>query len=66
MAATETPPAVLLATSEDSGVNAGAMLGAALTRAGGRGGGSAQLAQGTVENTEVLASVLETLPLRAP
>jgi alanyl-tRNA synthetase len=61
VAATEAPPAVLLATSEDSGVNAGALLKTALTRAGGRGGGSARMAQGTVEGTEALASVLESL-----
>lgn len=65
VAITEAPPAILLATSEDSGVDAGAVLKAALTRAGGRGGGSARLAQGTAPDTTALISVLEAPPLRA-
>lgn len=57
----ETPPTVLLATSADSGVDAGATLKAALAAAGGRGGGSARLAQGTVPSTEALAAIRERL-----
>jgi len=41
------PPGILLATSADSGIHAGNVLKAALTRHGGRGGGNAGLAQGS-------------------
>jgi alanyl-tRNA synthetase len=50
----ENPPAILLACSPDSGINAGELLKAALTRAGGRGGGSATMAQGGVPSKELL------------
>jgi alanyl-tRNA synthetase len=46
--ATADPPAVLLACSEDSGLDAGRVLRAGLERVGGRGGGNARLAQGSV------------------
>ena len=42
------PPQLLFATSEDTGIDAGKALKAALATAGGRGGGSARIAQGTV------------------
>ncbi|MGE5230498.1 MAG: DHHA1 domain-containing protein, partial [Deltaproteobacteria bacterium] len=42
------PPGLLVAASEDSGLDAAATLKAALAPAGGRGGGTARLAQGTV------------------
>src|ERR1019366_7639866 len=42
------PPSVLLAASADSGVDAGKLLKAALAEAGGRGGGNARIAQGSV------------------
>ncbi len=42
------PPSVLLAASADSGIDAGKVLKAALTAAGGRGGGNARIAQGSV------------------
>jgi len=42
------PGAVLVAASAATGLNAGAVLKALLTAAGGRGGGSAALAQGSV------------------
>ena len=48
------PPGVLLACSPDSGINAGALLKDALSRAGGRGGGSATLAQGGLADKSVL------------
>jgi len=50
----ENPPAILLACSPDSGINAGELLKAALTKAGGRGGGSATMAQGSVPSKELL------------
>jgi alanyl-tRNA synthetase len=53
------PPSVLLATSEDSGIDAGGVLRQALMQAGGRGGGSPRLAQGTAPD---LGAVLAALP----
>jgi len=45
---TSSPPGIVVAASEDSGTDAAAVLRAALSNAGGRGGGNARLAQGTV------------------
>ena len=45
---TAEPPGVLLASSADAEVDAGKLLRAELERVGGRGGGNARLAQGTV------------------
>jgi alanyl-tRNA synthetase len=47
LASFEEPPAVLLAVSEDAGLNAGQLLKTALAEVGGRGGGNARLAQGS-------------------
>jgi alanyl-tRNA synthetase len=58
---TETGITVLLATSPDSGTDAGAALRQALAAAGGRGGGTAQLAQGTVPDRAAVERVLELL-----
>jgi alanyl-tRNA synthetase len=58
IAVLEQPASIVLATSADTGVDAGALLGGALARAGGRGGGSARLAQGTVEDAIALDAVL--------
>jgi alanyl-tRNA synthetase len=55
------PPSVLLAVSADAGIDAGKTLKAAITEAGGRGGGSARIAQGSVAEAEVLEQVLEKL-----
>jgi alanyl-tRNA synthetase len=66
VAATETPPAVLVAASDDSGVNAGELIRAAIVPLGGRGGGSARLAQGTVPSSEALVAVLRALSPDAP
>jgi alanyl-tRNA synthetase len=46
--ATSSPPGLVLAASEDSGIDAAGVLRAALANVGGRGGGNARLAQGTV------------------
>src|SRR5262245_34816095 len=43
-----TPPGLVVATSDDSGRDAAAWLRTVLERVGGRGGGNARLAQGTV------------------
>jgi alanyl-tRNA synthetase len=55
-------PAALMAVSADAGVHAGNVLKAAVTCLGGRGGGSAQVAQGSIpapEAGEELVSALQ-------
>jgi alanyl-tRNA synthetase len=59
------PPSVLLASSEDSGVDAGKTLKERLAVAGGRGGGSPRIAQGSVPDISALESVVESLVKRA-
>ena len=54
LALAENPPSVLLAAAKDSGVHAGDLLKRALTEAGGRGGGNASLAQGSLPSKEAL------------
>jgi alanyl-tRNA synthetase len=54
----EEPPSVLLAVSADAGLDAGKALKTALTEAGGRGGGSSRIAQGSVPSRELLERVL--------
>jgi len=51
-------PAVLLAVSADSGIDAGKLLKAALAQAGGRGGGNPRMAQGSLPSREALEQVL--------
>jgi alanyl-tRNA synthetase len=55
------PPAVLLATSPDSGIDAGHMLRSVVTDLGGRGGGTARLAQGTVPGEAAIDAALARL-----
>ena len=57
------PPSILLAASKDSGVNAGELLKAAVTKAGGRGGGSPTMAQGSLPSRESLDQFLSSLVL---
>jgi alanyl-tRNA synthetase len=57
----EPPHTVVFAASGDSGVNAGATLKAALSAHGGRGGGTAAIAQGTVGDAAALDAVLALL-----
>ncbi|PYT31233.1 MAG: alanyl-tRNA editing protein [Acidobacteria bacterium] len=59
--AVEQPPSMLLATSEDSGVDAGKTLQPLVAQHGGRGGGSARLAQASVPSSDALNHVLESL-----
>lgn len=61
IALSEHPPSLLLAASEDSGVDAGSVLKAALAVTNGRGGGSARLAQGSVEGRADLLQVLDSI-----
>jgi len=56
------PPSVLLAVSADAGIDAGKILKAALAEAGGRGGGSPRIAQGSVADAASLERVLEKVP----
>ena len=62
--AVSNPPAVLLATSPDTGIDAGAMLKSLLASVGGRGGGSARLAQGMVPGRAQLETLLTSLESR--
>lgn len=59
IATISSPATVLIAASDDSGLDAGAALKAQLQAAGGRGGGSARMAQGTVPSAEMLARVVD-------
>jgi alanyl-tRNA synthetase len=52
------PATILVAASDDSGIDAGGLLKPALAAAGGRGGGSPRLAQGTVPGESALATVV--------
>jgi len=61
VAALDSPPALLLAVSADSGVDAGKLLKAALTEAGGRGGGNQRIAQGSLPSRAALEQVLSRL-----
>lgn len=61
VATTAAPATVMVAASPDSGVNAGALLKTALTAVGGRGGGSATLAQGTVPDASQLDELVRSL-----
>jgi alanyl-tRNA synthetase len=61
LATLDDPPSVLLAASADAGVDAGQALKAALAAAGGRGGGTARMAQGSVPSRALLETVLSKL-----
>jgi len=58
------PPAVVLAASEDTGIDAAGVLKSLLTSVGGRGGGSTRLAQGIVPGRAQLQTVVESLGSR--
>jgi len=57
----ESPPAVLLAAGRDAGMDAGKLLKSALEARGGRGGGNARSAQGTVRDRADLDPVVAAL-----
>lgn len=61
LAVSTNPAAILLAASQDSGIHAGEKMKAALAAAGGRGGGNAQLAQGSVPDATSLEKVVALL-----
>jgi len=56
LAVCDQPPSLLLAASADSGIHAGDRVKAAVAAAQGRGGGNAQLGQGSVPDAAALAS----------
>jgi len=61
VAALDESPAVLLAVSADSGVDAGNLLKAVLAQAGGRGGGNPRMAQGSLPSRDALEQVLDQI-----
>ncbi len=61
LALTENPPSVLLAGSKESGLHAGDVLKRLLGPAGGRGGGNATLAQGSLPSKAALQELTEPL-----
>jgi alanyl-tRNA synthetase len=63
LATSENPPSALLAVSADSGLHAGIILKEALIAAGGRGGGSAQLAQGSLPAKDAIPTLLAHIAL---
>jgi len=61
VALAESPPAILLAASADSGVHAGEVLKRLLSAKGGRGGGNATLAQGSLPSATALEELAASL-----
>jgi alanyl-tRNA synthetase len=61
VAALADPPSVLLAASEDSGIDAGRLIKTAVAESGGRGGGNARIAQGSVPDPARLERVLRLI-----
>jgi alanyl-tRNA synthetase len=59
--AVEQPAAVLFAVSADAGVDASKTLNPIVAQAGGRGGGSARMAQGSVPALDALDAVVQSL-----
>jgi alanyl-tRNA synthetase len=55
------PPALIFAAAEDTGVDAGRVLREAVTSVGGRGGGSPRVAQASVPDAESARVVMERL-----
>lgn len=55
------PPALMLAVGEDAGIHAGNLMKEKLAAAGGRGGGSARMAQGSLPSGQALAALLAGL-----
>jgi alanyl-tRNA synthetase len=55
------PPGILLATAEDTGLDAGCVLKPVLEANGGRGGGNARMAQGSVRDVVSLEGAVEAV-----
>lgn len=60
-AALESPPSILFAVSADAGIDAGQLMKKVLAVAGGRGGGTARMAQGSVPRADLLKDLLDRL-----
>jgi len=63
LAISQDPPSLLLAASPDTGIHAGDRVKTAVTAAGGRGGGNAALAQGSLPAGADLDAIARTLLL---
>ncbi len=61
LGAVSQPPTLLVAASEDSGIDAGRLLRAGLERAGGRGGGSARMAQGSLQDPAAVDGLIAAI-----
>jgi len=61
LAGLENTPSVIYAVSEDAGIDAGQVVKQALAEAGGRGGGTARFAQGSVPDAARLEAVIAQL-----
>jgi len=61
VAVLEDPPSLMLATSEDTGLNAGAVLKELLAEFQGRGGGTPRMAQGSLPSREALEGLVGRL-----
>jgi alanyl-tRNA synthetase len=61
LAALNDPPSVLLAVSADAGLDAGKLVKEAVAAAGGRGGGTPRIAQGSVPDASLLEGLLARL-----
>jgi alanyl-tRNA synthetase len=61
LAAIADPPSVLMAVSDDAGIDAGKRVKAAVANAGGRGGGAPRIAQGSVPSAALLDEILAGL-----
>ena len=61
LAVSLSPPAILLASSADSGIHAGDRVKAAVSAAGGRGGGNQGLAQGSLPPASDLDAITSSL-----
>ena len=62
----EQPPAILFATSQDSCLDSGKLLKAALREVGGRGGGTARMAQGSAPSLAALEQAVTALSATRP
>ena len=61
LGATREPAGIILAAADDSGVDAGTTLKEILGQVGGRGGGNARMAQGSVPSDDALESATRAL-----
>jgi alanyl-tRNA synthetase len=59
--ALDDPASIMLATSPSSGIDAGAVLKELLAASGGRGGGSARVAQGSLPSKDALMHLIAAL-----